>query len=63
MVNHLTNARGGSMAKEEHNLASLMQALVSGNERAAILSLKALKLSDVIAYRVPSPAEAGMNIL
>ncbi len=51
------------MAKEEHNLASLMQALVSGNERAAILSLKALKLSDVIAYRVPSPAEAGMNIL
>jgi hypothetical protein len=48
-----TSARGGSIAnQQDFSIASLQDALTNGQERDAILILMALKLSDILAYRV-----------
>jgi len=48
-----TSARGGSItSQQDYSIGSLQEALVNGQERDAILILKALKLSDILAYRV-----------
>ena len=62
-----TSARGGTITREELTIGSLIQALQNENEREAILILKSLRLSDVIAYRVSIPSndpnQSSMNIL
>lgn len=49
-----TSARGGSITNQQQDfsIGSLLYAVTNERERDAILILKALKLSDILAYRV-----------
>jgi hypothetical protein len=46
------SARGGTIVREDQSVEALIQALRSGNELEAIITLKTLRLSDIAAFRV-----------